>query len=37
MHENSYLPLGVIVRYKIQIIPEADKNLSEISVFSNLP
>ena len=26
-----------IVRYKIQIIPEAEKNLSEISVFSNLP
>ena len=23
--------------YKIQIIPEAEKNLSEISVFSNLP
>ena len=24
-------------RYKIQIIPEAEKNLSEISEFSNLP
>ena len=34
---KQLLKLGVIVRYKIQIISEAEKNFSEISEFSNLP
>ena len=29
--------LQITVRYKIQNIPEAEKNLSEISEFSNFP
>ena len=34
---KQLLKLAIIVRYKIQIISEAEKNLSEISEFSNLP
>ena len=34
---KQLLPLWVTVIYKIQIISEAEKSLSEISEFSNLP
>ena len=37
--KNSMKTVNAIAnhRYKIQIIPEAERNLSEISEFSNLP
>ena len=37
MHKKQLLPLRVIVRHNIQVIPEGEEKLSEISEFSNLP